>query len=300
MSNMKHLDYIQNVADEDISHLREKEKTYKGSWKKSGGRSAWFMIQRKIDRLLNMMARPKEPEGWKLPERSAVVFNHYEYEHLEYLIDCYVAENIFAKIQENASGSDGTVLAEIRDLRRYLLLVEAEMMARNVILSTIMPFQEACDEMMQESNYPGTPEDGGHHVQQEHGDDELQYHSPWVVKTIPDKWKAVYITLHRDLHILPAYLEPEVHKWVFSFKTSFNELMQLKYVPVSDHSNLYWILDIDQVPKSERDRWPKLYRELNNKEHESIEPWQQVLYEWHNSISKWIIGSKYIGWTHNT
>jgi hypothetical protein len=33
----------------------------------------------------------------------------------------------------NPLGTDGTVLAEVRDLRRYLLLVEAEMVARGVV-----------------------------------------------------------------------------------------------------------------------------------------------------------------------
>ena len=41
--------------------------------------------------------------------------------------------DIFQRIQVNPSGDDGTVLAEIRDLRRYLLLVEAEMVARGAV-----------------------------------------------------------------------------------------------------------------------------------------------------------------------
>jgi glycerol-3-phosphate cytidylyltransferase-like family protein len=35
--------------------------------------------------------------------------------------------NIFAA-GEDTSGNDGTLLAEIRDLRRYLLLIEAEIL----------------------------------------------------------------------------------------------------------------------------------------------------------------------------
>jgi hypothetical protein len=38
--------------------------------------------------------------------------------------------DIFRSISNSGDGDDGTVLAEVRDLRRYLLLVEAEMMAR--------------------------------------------------------------------------------------------------------------------------------------------------------------------------
>lgn len=106
--DMNHLLFLEIVASEDIGHLRMKEKTYKGSWKKSGGRSAWFMIKRKMDRLENMMqADPFESDLTMLKS-----------EH-----------DIFEKIKHDTSGIDGTVLAEVRDLRRYLLLVESEILS---------------------------------------------------------------------------------------------------------------------------------------------------------------------------
>lgn len=41
--------------------------------------------------------------------------------------------DIFEKIKENSSGDDGTVLAEVRDLRTYLILLECEMMRQGVV-----------------------------------------------------------------------------------------------------------------------------------------------------------------------
>lgn len=139
--NMDHMAHLEAVAAADVAQLRRKEATYRGSWKRSGGRSAWHMLRRKIDRLLVMMSRP-EPSfsGFSLEDildatgalqksnpaadvtMSACVVDH--------LARCYAAEDVFAMIDLDPSGSDGTVLAEVRDLRQYLLLVEAEVMAR--------------------------------------------------------------------------------------------------------------------------------------------------------------------------
>lgn len=96
--NMDHLNYLRSVANQDVEQIQNKERTYKGSWKKRGGVGAAMMLLRKVDRLENM-----------LEERKYDVF------------------------KEPGDGSDGTMIAEIRDLRSYLLLVEAEMVARGVV-----------------------------------------------------------------------------------------------------------------------------------------------------------------------
>jgi hypothetical protein len=104
------LEFVKIVSDEDLDHLIEKEKSYKDSWKKSGGRSAWFMLKRKIDRLVFMLE--KEPHDFVTAKSQ---------------------HDIFECIKKDPSGRDGTILAEIRDLRRYLLLVEAEMMNQKIV-----------------------------------------------------------------------------------------------------------------------------------------------------------------------
>ena len=107
---MSELDFIKIVAEEDERHLREKNKTYGDSYKKSGGRSLWFMLKRKMDRLVNMLER--EPSDLKSAKSQ---------------------HDIFEQIKQNPSGADSTVLAEIRDLRRYLILCEAELMRQGVV-----------------------------------------------------------------------------------------------------------------------------------------------------------------------
>lgn len=92
---MKYLDRLEYIASADIAVLKAKEETYQGSWKKRGGVGAFMMLARKWDRLENMC----QAEDW----------------------------DIFKAIDSGMlSGEDGTALAEVQDLRRYLLLVEAE------------------------------------------------------------------------------------------------------------------------------------------------------------------------------
>jgi hypothetical protein len=126
--------YLDLVAKQDIEGLMEKEKTYQGSWKKSGGRSAWMMVKRKIDRLTNLMSREPEPKDFVLDVEKV----RYRTELINFLLRAYIAEDVFERIkyEERLSGGkglDGGVLAEIRDLRRYLMLIESEMYAQGVI-----------------------------------------------------------------------------------------------------------------------------------------------------------------------
>lgn len=102
MTDMRHMEFLEIVAVEDCAALREKETTYKGSWKRRGGVGAFMMMARKMDRLEVMALR-----------------DNYD---------------VFRMISDDPEGEDGTPLAEIRDLRRYLLLVEAEMISRGDVL----------------------------------------------------------------------------------------------------------------------------------------------------------------------
>jgi hypothetical protein len=107
----------------DAEFLIEKDTSYGGSWKKRGGVGAFMMLARKWDRLETMLAKDYD---------------------------------IFKAIDLDYSGNDGTILAEVRDLRRYLLLVEAEMLSREL---------SRAKDIEPEQNIPGTPENGGHHAQ---------------------------------------------------------------------------------------------------------------------------------------
>lgn len=82
------------VADMDIVHLTLAEMSYGTSWKKRGGVGAFMMLARKWDRLENQVSRT----GW----------------------------DVFKACRED-SREEG-VIDDIRDLRRYLLLVESELL----------------------------------------------------------------------------------------------------------------------------------------------------------------------------
>ena len=131
-----HMKYLSDVATDDVALLMEKEKTYKGSWKKRGGVGAFMMLARKWDRLENILSDQ---------------------------VDKY---DIFAGIDNDPSGDDGTVLAEVRDLRRYLLLVEAELTAQGHL-----SLRQVSEELLKPGNEelfkPGTPDDGGHHARED-------------------------------------------------------------------------------------------------------------------------------------
>jgi hypothetical protein len=133
MTDMSHLKFLDGVAIEDVVHLREKEATYKGSWKRRGGVGAFMMLARKWDRLESMMA-----------SRSDSMYDIFAHIHRE----------------KTLLGRDGTVLAEIRDLRRYLLLVEAEMVVQGAAAE---PNALRRSRWNDDVHVPGTPVDGGHH-----------------------------------------------------------------------------------------------------------------------------------------
>lgn len=155
--DMNHLEHLEAVALADVNLLHMKEATYKGSWKAAGGRSAWFMARRNMDRLLTMMA-PKPVAEYVNPQNVsdtlAAIRDWVHYGNkvtplpgsieatmriIEALRDGFTAEDIFMKIRERPKGEDGTPLAVIRDLRRYLLLVEAEMVAEGEVDIEIQP-----------------------------------------------------------------------------------------------------------------------------------------------------------------
>lgn len=89
-----YLDELDAIAKTDVEELRRKEKTYQGSWKKRGGTGAFMMLARKWDRIENISEQDRYD-----------IFSIIDHEGLD--------------------GKDGELIAEVRDLRRYLMLVEA-------------------------------------------------------------------------------------------------------------------------------------------------------------------------------
>jgi len=83
--------FIDLLANGDVTALEEAQKSYGDSWRKRGGVGAFMMLARKWDRIENQVGK-----------------NSYD---------------VFKTIRDDLT--DTGILDDIRDLRRYLLLVEA-------------------------------------------------------------------------------------------------------------------------------------------------------------------------------
>ena len=83
---------VEKVAQVDVTKLHKAEQSYGNSWKQRGGVGAFMMLARKWDRL-----------------EKQVTEHHYD---------------VFHAIEQDAR--EEGIIDDIRDLRRYLFLVEAE------------------------------------------------------------------------------------------------------------------------------------------------------------------------------
>jgi len=83
--------HIEHLVEEDVQKLKTAEKSYGDSWRIRGGVGAYMMLARKWDRIENQVKK----DGY----------------------------DIFSVVEKDSS--DTGILDDIRDLRRYLLLVES-------------------------------------------------------------------------------------------------------------------------------------------------------------------------------
>ena len=108
---MSYLDHLEDVAAADVAALIKAEKSYGDSWKKRGGVGAFMMLARKWDRLENAL-RPGDGDSTPLYQATAGG----------------PPWDIFAAVEKDERVEG--IIDDIRDLRRYLLLVEAELKVR--------------------------------------------------------------------------------------------------------------------------------------------------------------------------
>lgn len=99
-----YLTFLPAIALADVERLNLAQKSYGDSWKKRGGIGAYMMLARKIDRL----------------ERQALDFDW----------------DVFALLRRHPEANGP--LDDIRDLRRYLMLVEAEAIRQGLIAPDTM------------------------------------------------------------------------------------------------------------------------------------------------------------------
>lgn len=124
-TNQKHnLDYVDAITASDASALKRAFQSYGDSWKKRGGVGAFMMLARKWDRLENRLTNPPQVvDDYDDPADHA---NGMRQSH-----PAFITYDIF-----NAIASDDRpegIINDIRDLRRYLVLVEAEMMVEEMV-----------------------------------------------------------------------------------------------------------------------------------------------------------------------
>lgn len=108
---MDHLTYLDEVARDDVRGLEVAERNYGSSWKKRGGVGAFMMLSRKWDRIENAL-RPMDDDETRANLKAHQV----------------APWDIFGAIAADTRPEG--IIDDIRDLRRYLLLVESEMRAR--------------------------------------------------------------------------------------------------------------------------------------------------------------------------
>jgi len=132
------LDLLETIGAEDAAGLKKAAESYGNSWKSRGGVGAFMMLARKWDRLQNRLnmglteadkvdlrdvisvleagkpeLMPGTPKAVAALLRKVLNLKAYDIFH-------HIA------VDQRAEG----VIDDVRDLRRYLMLVEAEMRAR--------------------------------------------------------------------------------------------------------------------------------------------------------------------------
>ena len=105
-------DNLKKVCARDAEVLEKKDKEYGSSWKKRGGIGAFMMLCRKWDRIETQLAKVNHSPG----KIASGLAERYD---------------IFAHII--IDGRDEGLIDDVRDLRRYLALVEAELVTRGAL-----------------------------------------------------------------------------------------------------------------------------------------------------------------------
>lgn len=112
-------DWLKRVADDDVAGLIKAQESYGDSWRSRGGVGAFMMLARKWDRLENWVEQTllKQGEDHGTVEGSEAYVRANAYDIFSHVI-----------ADERSEG----IIDDIRDLRRYLMLVEAHLRSEGV------------------------------------------------------------------------------------------------------------------------------------------------------------------------
>jgi hypothetical protein len=287
--------HLKTIAEKDVEYLLWKDRQYGASWKESG-RSAWFMVRRMIDRLVNMMARPPEPttidstlEAIKIGKVPT------DLNTLQYMRDALLSEDLLAKVQaEGLEGQDGTVLAVLRDLRRYALLVEAEITERLTEKEKRVLPQIPTETL---DGWPVPLEDSNKHAAR-----QVMRDQPWRVD---QTWREEnkFHDEGRSIEFNTWWERRSPNLWCpmpfVSMQTSSlrpNVLRGL-YVAVGTNDIAGHLLRIEQCPDGLRAGYPKFPEEVNRFELNQQPDWSHLLYDWLESEGKYRMKPEFIEWS---
>jgi hypothetical protein len=109
-SGRQYLDWLASISRGDVSEILQKQKAYGSSWKRRGGVAVFMMLARKWDRIEQRVALRVPPAAGSPGANPNNIFEHIA-----------------------ADRRTEGILDDVRDLRRYLMLVEAEMAARGLV-----------------------------------------------------------------------------------------------------------------------------------------------------------------------
>lgn len=322
-------DRLIEIATNDVEFLKKKDRSYGASWKESG-RSAWFMCRRMIDRLTNMMARPPVPAGYgfnlqnvadavevleRTDQRDTIRFsgtNSAMAAMLRHLADCYAAEDLLASLERDAAEmrgdvvtaepADGKVLAVVRDLRRYLLLAEAEIVQRvqdRDSRNREVPLVYAGEGGSAEGDSRRIGGFGGAGVPMFVRMEDSNRHAslaPWLVDA---SWRE-----HRSVNYFSIWWEPRgTGRW------RLKEFVCANVLPPKEVEHLYamrtnidgeapeYVLEMDHCPPELRPSYRKIEVEVNESELGRLPHWIADMYREVPGAEKWRVTEPNMAWT---
>lgn len=289
--------FLDGIVAEDVDYVRRKDAQYNASWRQRGGVGAFFTIVRPLDRMMNML----DPTKVAGDRREAPIARTLNKPIAAYdILGALRAEN-------DMSGVDGSLLACVRDLRRYLLLVEADLCEYNVkwiasqTLSALGGTTETIAERVTVFNETALMPALEPLVLTE-GEDgyETFYAFPWRISKIEymkmleahpggDAWRQLLPTLY----FLEASVAGATYKRLSPAVQSYYIKVEFETPAVT---RVCYVLDLTNCPADIRMNYPIMSSEQNDKEHDGIPEEYRGMYDWHEVPSKWILRSEFFSW----
>ncbi len=133
-----------------------------------------------------------------------------------------------------------------------------------------------------------TPEDGGQHANL----------TPWAV-SLQWRHRKGYAPVHEDARTFDKWWKQQARGlWVLEAAVP----LDAGYLPaiiahLYETVGEFRVILVASCPADAREWFPTLRKEINSKEREGLPTWQQGMYRWNETGSKWIIEPQHAAWT---